>query len=282
MKTIKLNRETIIVGSVAATALLIGGGFAMAGVFSPNLKDKVQAEFPNTPITSVSCDKGPANLCEAVAGQNVFYVTRDGKYAFVGAVLDLENKVDMTDARLRELAAVGQAESKINGGTVPTAAGARAAAPSGPAPAGAPGPVIRVTLPKENAIVHNPGAALKMTVFTDMNCHFCRQLHNDLKSVTDIEITEYPIAFMAPDSADKAKLALCSKDRSKGVDAIYGGGEVVTSGDCAAAERAVAANTEFARQNNITGTPTIIRADGTSNSGWMPTAELRAFLGGAK
>lgn len=74
MKTIKLNRETIIVGSVAATALLIGGGFAMAGVFSPNLKDKVQAEFPNTPITSVSCDKGPANLCEAVAGQNVFYV----------------------------------------------------------------------------------------------------------------------------------------------------------------------------------------------------------------
>ena len=87
---------------------------------------------------------------------------------------------------------------------------------------------------------------------------------------------------MAPDSADKAKLALCSKDRSKGVDAIYGGGEVVTSGDCAAAERAVAANTEFARQNNITGTPTIIRADGTSNSGWMPTAELRAFLGGAK
>ena len=88
---------------------------AVASGFGTSLKDKVQKEFPNTPITSADCDKGPANLCEVVAGSNVFYVTRDAKFAFVGAVLDLENKVDVTDVRLRELAAVGQAEARIRG-----------------------------------------------------------------------------------------------------------------------------------------------------------------------
>ena len=54
--------------------------------------------------------------------------------------------------------------------------------------------------------------------------------------------------------------------------------EVVTSGDCAAAQKALDANIAFAHQNNINGTPMIVRPDGVTNSGWLPTAELRAFL----
>jgi hypothetical protein len=63
-----------------------------------------------------------------------------------------------------------------------------------------------------------------------------------------------------------------------GLDALYSGGEVVNSGDCAAAQKALDANIAFAHQNNINGTPMIVRADGVTNSGWLPTAELRAFL----
>lgn len=283
--SLQSRRAKILAGVSGLAALAVVGvaTVAVASGFGTSLKDKVQKEFPNTPITSADCDKGPANLCEVVAGSNVFYVTRDAKFAFVGAVLDLENKVDVTDVRLRELAAVGQAEARIRGAApaAPGGPGAPGVQPASAPAAPADSPIIRVTLPKANAVVHNPGAPLKMTIFTDLNCGFCKRLHDDLKNVRDIEVTEYPIAFMGPDSPEKAKLALCAKDRVAGIDAIYSGGEVVTSGDCAAAEAAVAANVEFARQNGINGTPMIVRADGRTNSGWMPVNELRAFLGGA-
>lgn len=278
------NRRTQLIaagGVIAGAAVVAGATVAFAGGFGTSLKDKVQAEFPNTPITSVDCKRGPANLCEVVAGPNVFYVTRDAGFAVVGAVLDLKNKVDVTDQRLRELAAVGQTEARIRGGA-PAAQQPGATQPASAPAAPEDSPIIRVTLPATNAVVHNPGAPLKMTIFTDLNCGFCKKLHEDLKNVRDIEVTEFPIAFMAPDSAEKAKLALCGKDRVKAIDAIYSGGEVVTSGDCAAAEAAVAQNAKFAKDNNINGTPMIIRADGRSNSGWLPQDELRAFLGGAK
>jgi thiol:disulfide interchange protein DsbC len=282
MTITKPSKRTMLIGGASAIAVAVVATAALAAspLFGGDLKSKMQAHFPNTPITSVDCG-GPAGLCEVVAGANVFYASRDGRFAVVGSVLDLNEKIDLTDQRLRQLAAVGDAESRIQGGR-PAGPGAQAAAPSpgaaGPGGSQAPGPVIRVNLPAANAIVHNPGARLKMTVFTDMNCGFCRRLHDDLKGITDIEITEYPIAFLGEDSRQKAKLALCAQDKAQAVDAIYRGGEVRTSGDCAAAEAALDANIDFARQNNINGTPMIIRADGTSNSGWMPVNELRAFL----
>jgi protein-disulfide isomerase len=32
--------------------------------------------------------------------------------------------------------------------------------------------VIKVDLPKDNAVIHNAGAPLKLTVFADYSCHF--------------------------------------------------------------------------------------------------------------
>ena len=95
--SLQSRRAKILAGVSGLAALAVVGvaTVAVASGFGTSLKDKVQKEFPNTPITSADCDKGPANLCEVVAGSNVFYVTRDAKFAFVGAVLDLENKVDV-------------------------------------------------------------------------------------------------------------------------------------------------------------------------------------------
>src|SRR5690606_40342544 len=82
------------------------------------------------------------------------------------------------------------------------------------------------------------------------------------------------------DSLEKAKLALCSKDRVGAVEAIYSGGELKVSGDCSAAEAAVKANTDFFHSAGFQGTPVIVRSDGTTNEGWLPVGELRGFLGG--
>jgi thiol:disulfide interchange protein DsbC len=55
-------------------------------------------------------------LCEVVAGKNVFYATADGQKVFIGEVLDLKSKTNITAARISELASMASAEAKIAGG----------------------------------------------------------------------------------------------------------------------------------------------------------------------
>ncbi len=264
---------------VGAAVVSLGWNVAEA----MTLKGKLTKSFPKAEITSVDCLKGPGPLCEVIAGKNVFYSDRSGKIAVVGSVLDMKAKKDLTDERLRQLAAMQEGEARIMGGGGSSPA-APTAAPSAGAPARSGGAKIDLAkmaeLPAANAIIHNPGAALKMTVFTDLNCSFCQKLATDLRGVKDIEVTEYPVAILSGDSLEKAKLALCSKDRVGALEAIYSGGELKVSGDCSAAEAAVKANTDFFHSAGFQGTPVIVRSDGTTNEGWLPVAELRGFLGG--
>lgn len=275
------NKKKAFMAVAAAIALVAGGSWAVkeARGGDTGLAKKVSQQFPNTKISSTNCDIGVSGLCEVVAGPNVFYVTKDAKHAFVGALVDLDKKVDLTDKRLRELAAVNNVEGRIAGQPSPGGQAAGAAQPAGRP--SAPAAKLNVTLPRDNAIVHNPGAPIKLTIFTDLNCGYCHKLWEDLKTATDIEVTEYPVAFLAADSRDKAKLALCAPDRVKAVAAIYGGGELTAPGDCTSADKAVMANTDFAQKHDITGTPTLVRADGARISGWKPLAEVRSFAKGA-
>lgn len=272
-------KAQLIAGAAAAALCLAIGvtGYAMAvrnSVEPPGLAKALAKHFPKTPIDQIRCDVGVADLCEVVTGRNIFYAARDGRHAVVGALLDLDAKVDLTDKRLRELAALGAATDKIGGG-----AGAQAAASPPPSAQPAPPEHLRVSLGPDSAIVHNPGAPLKLTVFSDLNCGYCRKLFEELRTVRDIEVTEYPIAILGADSAEKAKMALCASDRVKAAGALYFGGDVDVPAGCREGEARLAKNMKFAEANGISGTPALVRADGAVSRGWMPLADLRAWLG---
>lgn len=260
----------------AMTLALVGSAgfatYALAGRTSdapPELVAELKREFPATTIDQVSCDIGVKGLCEVVSGRTVFYSTRDGRHVFVGALLDLKAKVDLTDKRIRELAALTNATARITGASAPAAQ---------PAAAGAPAAKLNVSLKRDSAIIHNPGAPLKLTVFSDLNCGYCRQLFAELKDAPDIEVTEYPIAILGADSAEKAKMALCADNRAKAANALYFGGDVEVPADCKDAAQQLARNMAFAEANGIAGTPALIRSDGAVNRGWMALGELRGWL----
>lgn len=262
------NRETLgVIGLFGAAAVaVVVAGIAFLPASTKSLRDKVQANFPNTKISSVNCKTQVDGLCEVTAGKNLFYSTRDGRYIVVGSLLDLTRKVDLTDERLKQLAAVDVATGRLSQAST----GGVAAPTSTPAK-------ISVTLPFANAVVHNPGAPIKIKVFSDFNCGYCRMLFTQLATTKGIEVTEYPIAILGEDSATKARLVLCAKDRPAAAFAAYTSGKIATSPDCAAASAAVEANTAFAHANGITGTPTIIRGDGTVNQGYLAPDALKAF-----
>lgn len=274
----KMSRKVMLVSAISALA--IAGSTAAAWALSQNanakLLSRLQTEFPATKITGVNCDFKIKGVCEVVAGKNVFYATADGQKVFIGEVLDLKSKTNLTAARITELAAMAGAEAKIGGAPSAPQANAELSAPA------APSSVIKVDLPKDNAVVHNAGAPLKLTVFADYNCHFCQQLFNDLKAHPEVEITEYPIAILGPESETKAKRVLCANDKTAAANALYYGGEMRTAGECDAGAAKLAQNQAFARQHGISGTPMLIRGDGATNSGWMPGDKLLAWLKSAK
>jgi len=271
---------------IGAAGVVIGvAGFAASKTVlaseagDAGLARKVQAAFPNTKVASVKCGAVPG-LCEVTAGKTVFYVSPDGRYAMVGSILDLKARVDLTDRRMKELGQLDAVTSRL--GEVPPASAPPAEAQAqNNAAAPTIGP-IKIDLPRDNGIVHHPGGALKVSVVTDLNCGYCRMLMEALKSAPDIELTEYPIQLLRPDSLNKAKLALCAKDREATANSIYFGGELKVAGDCAKAEAAVQANTAFARAHGISGTPALIRADGSVHAGFMPIDQLRAWIKGGQ
>jgi thiol:disulfide interchange protein DsbC len=252
-----------IVGGLAA----VGSAFAFS-LFTGTgaLEANIQKSFPNTKITSVTCGTHISGLCEVIAGRNVFYASRNGRFVVVGSVIDLSKKLDLTDERLRQVAAAEAVVGKVGDRKSPT--------PAAPAEGMQ---NIRVTLPRANAIVHNAGAPTKVSVFSDFSCGYCRAFFAEIAANKDIEVAEYPVAILGPESATKARLVLCANDRIQASGAAYGEGEIRTQKDCSEAQRAVDANTDFARQNGITGTPTIVRADGRVNQGYLDTAALRTF-----
>ena len=263
--------------AVAETAEIRRGG---EGAREGRLRASLEKSLPNTKITAVSCARAraPRGLCEFVAGRNVFYATPDGRYVLLGQLLDLQARSDLTARRTQELAALADTEARIAGrapeaGIRPPQAGAVSPRPSG---------VLKVVLPAQNAVVHNPGGRLKLTVFSDYSCGYCRQLFGDLQGRRDIEITEYPIAVLGPQSAARARQVLCAKDPAAAANALYRGDRVETPGDCPEGERRLRENMAFAQAHGISGTPMLVRADGATNSGWMPAGDLVAWLNGGR
>lgn len=286
LRSLARKPEYLAAAALAVLAVGIAGvSQAGGGGDEAGLAKKMQAAFPNTKIASVKCGL-PKNLCEVTAGKTVFYTDPTGRYAVVGSILDLKDRIDLTDRRVRELAALDATSNRLAGGSgetaAPTAGGDNGAAGGQGAaalnaPAGAPA-TIKIDLPIGNAVVHHRGAPLKISVISDYNCSYCKMLFSAIKDAPDIEVTEYPVQLLRPDSLDKGKLALCAEDRESASATLYFGGEVKARGDCAGALAAVEANTAFARAHGIGGTPTIVRADGRANPGYMPIEQLRAWI----
>jgi len=260
------SRSGAIIFSVSALALsgAVISGATLAASSTKDLQSDLQAQFPKTRITRIDCKTAVSGLCEVTAGRNLFYASRDGRYVVVGSLLDLEKKVDLTDERLRQLAAVEGAAGKLADAAVTSATSTEIHK-------------ISVDLPLSNAIVHHPGAALKVKVFSDFSCGYCRAFFSQLAADQGIEITEYPIAVLGDESRRKAIQVLCATDRRSASEAAYAGQALAAAGNCKGAEEAVDQNTTFARAHGVQGTPTIVRSDGGVNPGFLDPTALKAF-----
>lgn len=135
-------------------------------------------------------------------------------------------------------------------------------------------------IPLDDALVMgNPSAKRKIVVFSDPDCHYCKKLHGELKTVIDNvpEVAFYIKLYSrnnTPASTEKAKSVLCAKSIALLEDAFAGKPLPPPSCSTQAPEETL----KLAGKLGIRGTPTLVLPDGRVLSGYRDAKALMQLL----
>ena len=135
-------------------------------------------------------------------------------------------------------------------------------------------------VPLEDMIVFGPEEPERyMTVFTDIDCGYCRKLHAEIDELTQagiqVRYIAYPRAGLGSNSFNKYVSVWCNDDQQSSLTTAKAGGDVPDA-EC---DNPIARNYTAGRTVGIRGTPTIIFDDGTVTPGYQPSATILARLG---
>lgn len=210
------------------------------------LRKMIQTHFPGEEIQSLK--KTPyLGMYEVAVGGELFYTDEKADYFFFGHVIDTKTKTSLTSARLQEIKDARR--------------------------------IVINSLPLEQAIKTVRGNGKReMAVFTDPHCPYCKQLEKQLVNVTDITIYTFLYPVLGAPSVKRATEIWCSNDKLKAWDDYMLRDVAPTGKDC---ETPISTIVQLGQKHKITGTPTLIFADGSIVGGLIPTPQIEDKLNGA-
>lgn len=136
-------------------------------------------------------------------------------------------------------------------------------------------------VPDEEAIIFEPDgeARATITVFTDVDCTYCRQLHGEREDLLSLGIRlrylAYPRGGENATSYEKMISVWCSDNRHRTLTQAKNGQNLPIR-EC---ETPVLAHYDLGNQLGIQGTPAIVFPDGRLIPGYMEAPRLAAMLG---
>jgi len=118
-----------------------------------------------------------------------------------------------------------------------------------------------------------------ITVFTDIDCGYCRKLHQEVPELNRLGIAvrylAYPRAGAGSVSWNKAISSWCA-DNPKIALTKAKRGEEIGEATC---DNPVAAHYELGGAFGVTGTPAVVLEDGQLQPGYLPAADMARRLG---
>jgi thiol:disulfide interchange protein DsbC len=121
-----------------------------------------------------------------------------------------------------------------------------------------------------------------ITVFTDVDCGYCRKLHDEVEELNKLGVRVRYLAYprSGPNTEDWSKMEAvwCAKDRKAAITQAKRG-ENVKSPQCGATP--VAKQFELGEQLGVRGTPAIFTARGDYIGGYLPPDKLAQQLDSA-
>lgn len=131
-------------------------------------------------------------------------------------------------------------------------------------------------------VVFSPAEGLKkatVTVFTDIDCGFCRKLHKEVPELNrlgiEVRYMAYPRAGIKSNSYDKYVAAWCADNKQQAITKAKLGQEI----EMKTCDNPVAEQYALGNKIGVTGTPAVVYEDGTLQPGYLPALELASRLG---
>ena len=182
-------------------------------------------------------------LYEVRIGTDIFYTDAKGNYLIQGELIDTRARRNLTEDRINKLSAVDFA-----------------------------------ALPFKDAftIVRGDGKR-KLAVFEDPNCGYCKRFERDMQNVDNVTVYLFLYPILSPDSAEKSRNIWCAKDRAAAWEDYMVRDKAPTAATCDTS--ALQRNLAFGKKYKITGTPTLIFADGSRVPGAIPAKDVEKRLG---
>lgn len=186
-----------------------------------------------------------AGLYELARGTDIAYVSSDGRYIIAGDLYDLDKDQNLTETRRRgaRLALIGGMQENE----------------------------MLVFAPKDPRYT--------ITVFTDIDCGYCRKLHSEMAEYNRLGIRVrylfYPRSGPGTSSWAKAEGVWCARNRNEALTRAKRG-ESVESKACGSTP--VAEHYALGQEFGLRGTPAILLANGDLLPGYVPPALLAQRL----
>lgn len=213
------------------------------GTPEDRVRQAIESINPDIQIDSIA----PAPLegfREVVVSGQALYVSDDGRYLLQGSLYDVEAK--------REVSRTAVAAVRRR---------------------------LLAEVPRSEKIVFSPPQPrYTVTVFTDVECGYCRKLHQEIEEYNRRGIAIEYLAFprMGPDTPDFALMesVWCAPDRRKALTDAKND-RPVPARRCA---NPVARHYALGQRVGLTGTPMIVTEDGLQMPGYLPPDALLAAL----
>ncbi len=189
-----------------------------------------------------------SGLYELKVGNEIIYSDAEGRYVFIGRVIDADSSKDLTQARVDDLNRVKFAD-----------------------------------LPLDLAVKSVKGSGKRViAVFEDPNCGYCKRFRKTLAEIKDLTVYSFIYPVLGEDSLKKSRNLWCAADRGKAWDDWMLEGKVPPQAPESCSSAAIDKVVELGRKYRVTGTPTIIFTDGSRVPGAIDAKGLESKLASVK
>ena len=206
---------------------------------------EIASKIPGTKPEELHTTPIPG-VYELLHGADIAYVSTDGKYAITGGdLIDIAKNDDLTEQHRRE------ARAKLI-----------------------------ASVPESEMVIFGPkDPKYTVTVFTDVDCGYCRKLHSQIADYNRMGVRVrylfYPRTGPNTESWTKAEQVWCSANRNEALTRAKLG-QTLDAKPCA--NNPVARTYELGRDFNLEGTPAIVLASGEMFPGYVPPDVLVQHL----
>lgn len=233
------NLSKTLVGLAAAAMM----SSALGG--DPDPRSVIAAELKTQGIEPDYVIEAPIpGLYEVGFGAHLVYISSDARFVVSGDIIELSTRANLTEER-RGLTRIRALEG----------------------------------LDESQMVVFSPEQPKHtITVFTDIDCGYCRRLHSQIEAYNQMGIKVrylfYPRSGPGSESWNKAVSVWCADDKH---DALTRAklGETIEPKSC---ESPVATHYELGQNLGIRGTPAMVDSGGGLIPGYLPPTQLSARL----